>query len=153
MDDLSTHVVLFTICKKGSVKAKKKTKTTLYLVRTKASELVDIPGVNTPLLTQKKTFCTIVSTYEWKNVKWWWKNRWTGVKKRLFYCSLYSPLKSPFRKKLDSSYSRQYILWDAHYVNRSCSVFVQSVTDSANIQSRTFTQGLRMYSVKRPFMK
>ncbi len=54
MDDLSTWV-LFTIsgslAKKGSVKAnhtkQKKIKSTLYLVRTKASELADFPGVNT----------------------------------------------------------------------------------------------------------
>ncbi len=32
-------------------RTKKKKKSTLYLVRTKASELVDFPGVNTPLET------------------------------------------------------------------------------------------------------
>ncbi len=38
-------------CKKGSVKVNhtKQKKSTLYLVRTKASELADFPGVNTPL--------------------------------------------------------------------------------------------------------
>ncbi len=37
-------------CKKGSVKANrtKLKKSTLYLVQTKASELADFPGVNTP---------------------------------------------------------------------------------------------------------
>ncbi len=37
-------------CKKGGVKANrtKQKKSTLYLVQTKASELADFPGVNTP---------------------------------------------------------------------------------------------------------
>ncbi len=41
--------------KKDSVQANhtkpKKKKSTLYLVQTKASELVDFPGVNTPLIS------------------------------------------------------------------------------------------------------
>ncbi len=59
MDDLSTRVLLFTISASLAKRAvwKRTThthththtkKSTLYLVRTKASELVDFPGVNTP---------------------------------------------------------------------------------------------------------
>ncbi len=57
MDDLKhtcgfVYSFWFT-CKKGSVKENrtKQKKSTLYLVRTKASELADFPGVNTPLVT------------------------------------------------------------------------------------------------------
>ncbi len=43
-------------CKKGSVKAnrtkQKQKKSTLYLVRTKESELADFPGVNTLLVNK-----------------------------------------------------------------------------------------------------
>ncbi len=56
MDDLMCGFIynFWFTCKKGSVKSnhtqkKQKKTTTLYLVRTKASELVDFPGVNTPL--------------------------------------------------------------------------------------------------------
>ncbi len=51
---LSTRVVLFTVSgslAKRAVRkqtAPKKKKSTLYLVRTKASELADFPGENTP---------------------------------------------------------------------------------------------------------
>ncbi len=55
MDDLKhtcgfVYSFWFT-CKKSSVKVNrtKQKKSTLYLVRTKASELADFPGVNTPL--------------------------------------------------------------------------------------------------------
>ncbi len=59
MDDLK-HMCGFVYsfwftCKKGNVKAnrtKSKKKSTLYLVRIKASELVDFPGLNTPIVLE-----------------------------------------------------------------------------------------------------
>ncbi len=120
-------------CKKDNVKVEKKS--TLYLVQTTASGHLT-SGLSwceyTPPHANKVQFPKYHKTR--RNQVWIEKchmvmeNRRTGVKKRLFCCSLYSPLKRPFRKKLNSSYIWQYILWDAHYINRSRSVFVQSVT-------------------------
>ncbi len=54
MDDLKrmcgfVYSFWFT-CKKGSVKANRTKQKKSYLVWTKASELADFPGVNTPLI-------------------------------------------------------------------------------------------------------